>query len=132
MIKQNKGICKKYGKEKWIQNSKGICPDCVYKLNHDGKSQQEVYLERQKKNKKKYDKTGEKELFLKIWQERLHYCANKNCRKWLGYVPKVSYFSHRKPKSTHPELRLNESNIDLLCIDCHYEWDFGDKSKIEL
>lgn len=77
-------------------------------------------------------KTGEREMFLEIWQERPHYCTNKNCNKWLGNEPRTFFFSHIKPKSVYPQLRLNKNNIQLLCFDCHQIFDFGDKSKIDV
>lgn len=132
MIKPYKSICKQCGKEKWLQNAKGICPECTFANNHNGKSRQQVYTERLKQKKKKVKKTGERELFLEIWKERSHYCQNKNCRKWLGNEPKAIYFSHRKSKGTYPELRLDKNNIDLLCADCHRIYEWGDRSKIKI
>ena len=126
---------------KYIQSkTKQLCSRCVYKRNHNGKTEIEVAKEKQKlkpfkpiKTKHKPPKvTGEREMFLEIWNEREHYCSNgekcKNSKNgigmYLGSEPKTFYFSHIKPKSTHPELRLVKSNVDLLCYDCHYERDF--------
>lgn len=68
-------------------------------------------------------KTGERDMFLKIWESRPHICTN--CEKPLGDEPKVHFFSHIKPKGKYPELRLKESNIKILCIECHRDLDFG-------
>ena len=119
-------------------NSKQLCSECVFKNSHNGKSRGEVYLERSnERNKRQITKrkaqykpkkpTGERELFLEIWNERGHYCENPKCRKWLGDEPVVNFFSHRKSKGAHPELRLVKTNIDLLCTKCHYNEDFGQK-----
>jgi len=77
--------------------------------------------------KKSYSRksTGEKELFMQIWNERDRRCSN--CHAFLGWEPKTWNFAHIKPKSTHPELRLSKENIALLCWDCHYALDFGGK-----
>lgn len=72
--------------------------------------------------KKKRKTTGEKKLFLEIWEERPHFCVK--CGLFLGSEPKVFYFSHIKSKGAHPELRLDKKNIELLCYDCHYAWEF--------
>lgn len=77
--------------------------------------------------KYKRKSTGEKELFFEIWNERIHICSN--CKIHLGNEAKTFHFSHIKPKSTHPELRLNKNNIQLLCYDCHYAHDFQGKEK---
>lgn len=83
--------------------------------------------------KKKFPKkTGEKELFLEIWNERPHYCTNTNCKEYLGEEPLTHYFAHLKSKGAHGELRLNKDNITLLCFDCHYIYDNGDRTKIIL
>ena len=73
--------------------------------------------------------TGEKKLFLEIWEESEHICTN--CKIELGYEPRVHYFSHIKSKGAHPELRLDKDNIQLLCMDCHYAYDFQGKEKFD-
>lgn len=98
-----------------------LCSDCVFKKNHDGLTKQQYYALKQKKKTKKA--TGEKSLFLEIWNERPHNCVK--CGIFLGYEPKVYYFSHIKSKGSHPELRLDKSNIELLCFDCHQKYEFG-------
>ena len=141
MIKPYKGTCNECKKpNQWIQNSKGVCTKCVYKKNHKGMTQFEVAYERQKakmvsdyQKKKKMPKTrpkkpsGEWNMFLEIWQEREHRC--EHCKIWLGDLPKAYMFSHRKGKGAHPELKLDKSNIDLFCWDCHYAYDHQGKEK---
>jgi len=41
-------------------------------------------------------------------------------------------YSHILPKSTHPKLRHHIDNINILCFDCHYQWDFGNKKKMRI
>lgn len=80
--------------------------------------------------KKKFPKpTGERDLFLKIWSERPHYCIN--CKIYLGEDPVVNYFSHIKSKGANPELRLDPNNIELLCIECHHCYEFSGKEKFK-
>lgn len=78
-----------------------------------------------------YNVKGEKELFAIIWEKRPHVCVNKDCGKRLDEEAKAHYFSHRVAKSIAPCRRLDPSNIDLLCIECHTEHDFG-KRKLTL
>lgn len=142
-----KGVCSGCRREEYIQNkTKILCPECVYKRSHEGKTRQEVQYEKQRsksiskrslqrsednlesrwqssKISQRCRVTGEKEMFLEIWGERPHYCTNPKCRKFLGNEPKVHYFSHIKPKSVYPELRLEKTNIRLLCFQCHYDAD---------
>lgn len=129
-----KQICKECGKLTYINNSKRICPDCIFKKNHKGMSQAEVYQqrsrERLKLKGKKIRVTGELDMFKEIWEERPHYCIE--CGIFLGNELNVSYFSHRKSKGSSPELRLNKDNIDLLCKEHHHQWDFGDRTKMNI
>ena len=134
-----KAICLECGQEKWINNKKGVCPLCVYKKNHSGKTPQQVQYEKQKgKPEKQYHlkntsikykrkPTGERKLFLEIWDERPHVCSNPSCSKFLGNEPKVYFFSHIKSKGAYPELRLDKKNIELLCFECHQKWEFGER-----
>lgn len=129
MFRPTKGTCKQCRKDnKIIANKRGICVDCVYRNNHEGKSPLEVRKEKHRTKKPISRKpTGERELFIEIWKERPHYC--NNCCRWLGNEPKAHFFSHIKSKGAYPELRLVKKNIELLCIDCHYIWDFGDRGE---
>jgi 5-methylcytosine-specific restriction endonuclease McrA len=73
--------------------------------------------------------TGERELFLFIWETRPHYCVN--CLANLGDEPRTFYFSHIKGKGAHPDQRLNQNNIQLLCFECHRAYDAGTKEQFE-
>ena len=71
--------------------------------------------------------TGEKLVFLEIWEEREHVCSC--CDKPLGDEPSPTFFSHLLAKSTYPSLRLAKRNIWLKCGTCHDEWGNGDRSQ---
>lgn len=68
-------------------------------------------------------------VFITIWKERPHVCYH--CRRKLGCDPKPIYFSHILSRGAHPKLRCDPDNIVLACPDCHYIYDFGDRSKLE-
>lgn len=110
MFKPNYNTCIKCLKHTLIVVKKGLCKLCN---SANKKTKQYVY---------KRKPTGERNLFLDIWNERPHFC--KHCNINLGNEPKTFFFSHIKPKSTHPELRLSKDNIQLLCYQCHYNFDF--------
>ena len=71
---------------------------------------------------KKRGPTGEREVFLDIWKDRPHFCTN--CQDFLGHEPLAHFFSHIISKKREPRLRLEPTNIRLLCNDCHYAFDF--------
>lgn len=72
-----------------------------------------------------YNVDNESELFVIIWRLRPHICSNSDCKKPLGDEMRAHYFSHIYAKSIRPWLRLDPNNIELLCIECHNEHDFG-------
>lgn len=130
------GACKQCGQTTYIQNkTRCLCADCVYKNNHGGKSREQVAMEKQQQKKPKVWKlkptkaTGEKEMFLKIWEQRPHVCVN--CGKFLGHEPKNYMFSHRIAKGVDNFQRLNPDNIDLLCFDCHFARDMQGQKVFE-
>ena len=56
--------------------------------------------------------------FLQVWNSRKeHKC--ENCGKWLGKEPLSYMFDHLLEKSKHPELKYEEDNIMLVCLECH-------------
>jgi len=56
--------------------------------------------------------------FLQVWNGRKeHDC--ENCGKWLGNEPLSYMFDHLLEKSKYPELKFEEDNIMLVCLECH-------------
>ena len=53
----------------------------------------------------------------KIWASRPHKCIE--CGRLLGGTMNKGYMDHLVEKSSHPELRYEEENIALVCLDCH-------------
>lgn len=151
-MQQKFGYCVKCKKDSQPVNVKGVCSECTYKANHNGMSRFEVSkmkekekpkkiyrlkrkpLKRTKIKQKQKKSTGEYELFLEIWKEREHTCTN--CKDNLDRFvdeeignPSPILFSHIKSKGSCPELRLDKSNIELLCPTCHHIWEFSSKEK---
>lgn len=127
-MKLEKGICSVCGRETLIENrTRMLCANCNYRRLHKGMSRYEVLRkmanDRKERVNRRFRNTGERELFLRIWNQRLHIC--NRCGKWLGDEPKPVFFSHIKSKGAHPELRLDPNNIELLCEDCHHRYEFG-------
>lgn len=79
--------------------------------------------------KRKKAATGEREVFLQIWNERPHRC--QCCGAWLGDEPRPIFFSHLLSKGAYPSLRLEPRNIWLKCERCHTTWEFGSRSAPE-
>lgn len=153
MIERKKGVCSKCvtdnndHEEKWLAKNKP--PLCQYHYKQEqGLKQLEKQKSKPPKKRKRIDRkkdlaysykrepTGEAEVFREIWNERPHEC--QHCGKSLGNIPKAHFFAHIKSKKQHPELRLEKTNIWILCWDlgkqkenCHYLYDFGTKAEFE-
>lgn len=59
----------------------------------------------------------QREMFINIWNKRSHRC--ENCDTHLGSEPLSYMFDHILEKSKYPDLRYEEENICMLCLDCH-------------
>ena len=119
-----KGICSECGKDRLIVKPlKKLCGFCNQKRLDFGKVKKPI--------KRKFPKpTGERDLFMAIWLVRPHICTN--CVDGLGDEPKTFFFAHIKGKGANPELRLQPSNIRLLCFECHRIYDQGTKEQFNL
>ena len=72
--------------------------------------------------------TGELAMFKEIFEEREKRCTH--CMKGLPYF-NVSHFAHIKSKGKYPELRLDKSNIRILCFECHFAYDHQTKEQFD-
>jgi len=77
-----------------------------------------------KPKKGQYVASGKGKMFLEIWKERLHIC--ENCKEDLGKEPLAHFFSHI---SKDKKLSLDKDNLQILCRDCHYAYDFQGRDK---
>lgn len=72
----------------------------------------------------------EKEEFVKllsfyreVWEERPHYSEVSG--KWLGDIPRLAYFEHLIPKSSHPQYKYEKRNIALVTAQEHHVKENG-------
>ncbi len=141
-------------------NSKNLCPDCVFKNNHGGKTKFEVYKERSGKNKgvalknkkrpsnrlkmsEKKEKrnillTKDHETYKKVFDLKPNVCEECGCTlpdQFLspdGEILMISQYSHILGKKRYPEFRHDVRNFNRLCFNCHQQWDFGDKEAMKI
>ena len=71
----------------------------------------------------------EKKIFLEIWNERSHSCIE--CSRKISR-PSAINFSHYLSKGAFPELRFEKKNIDILCSDCHFRFEFNDRKNMKI
>jgi hypothetical protein len=74
-----------------------------------------------KTQKSNRQSTGQKELFQRIWNTRVH-----KCYLCSEYIPEMKSFcfAHILSKWRYPEYKFEENNIALVCSqDCHKKLD---------
>lgn len=62
-------------------------------------------------------------------------CGEELNTEFLNADGKVAYrarYSHIVQKSKAPELRHDINNINHLCFNCHFKWEFGDKKSMKI
>jgi ribosomal protein S27E len=119
MITRKKKKCKECGNEDYIW-SKGRCKPCAsISYKKPGPS---------KNVKEKIDL--DTKFYEEIWSERPHYC--EECDKSLGSKWERYMFSHILSKGSQPKLRHVKANINILCLECHQKWEFGDKKSMDI
>jgi hypothetical protein len=122
MIPRKKKICKECEREDYIW-SHGRCKPCSIKNSKKGR-----LIGFSKSAKKKIDQ--DKKFYEELWSERPHYC--EECDKDLGENWAKYMFSHILSKGSQPKLRHNKDNINILCLECHQKWEFGDKKSMKI
>lgn len=148
-----KGLCKKCTAERHARSaeSKGLIikektndkrrnesyPSISGLDESDRRSQLSLEVQKKATNKKtKINHRSEKNkeiikqelgVFNEIWNERPRIC--KICQRVLTVFNPI-LFHHLRTKGSHPELRLEKSNIVLLCDQCHMG-EHGFKPKLD-
>lgn len=81
----------------------------------------------QKSKKKIYKPTGEKDMFMDIWNERSHisFLSGKKLDEFENSPFFFNLFAHLFPKGKYPKERLNVDNIVLLTPEEHFLMDQG-------
>ncbi len=119
MIPRKKKTCKECSREEYIF-SKGRCKRCA------SKSYKKPGPSKNVKEKIDLDTAFYKEM----WSEKAHYC--EECDKDLGGKWERYMFSHILSKGSQPKLRHNKDNVNILCLECHQRWEFGDKKSMKI
>ncbi|MFZ1789278.1 MAG: hypothetical protein WAT92_13225 [Saprospiraceae bacterium] len=148
-----KGLCKKCTAERHARSaeSKGLIikektndkrrnesyPSISGLDESDRRSQLSLEVQKKATNKKtKINHRSEKNkdiikqelgIFNEIWNESPRIC--KICQRVLTVFNPI-LFHHLRTKGSHPELRLEKSNIVLLCDQCHMG-EHGFKPKLD-
>lgn len=126
---------------KWVVNKKFcLCDNCNFKRLHEGKTKWEVSSRKPVKrasNKRKSVLEADREVYLRLFLDRGQVC--EECDTPLpdefeidGNLVAIWRYSHIKPKSTYPELRHDPNNFNILCLECHSKWEFGDKKEMKI
>ena len=113
----------------------GTCKICGKKADSDYCFQHKLRKKISSKHSNNHNKVNKniaiktmQEFFISIWNKKPHIC--ENCGKWLGNEPLSYMFDHLLEKSKHPELKYEEDNIMITCLECHENKTNGFLSEI--
>lgn len=130
MFRPHFGICVCHKEKRLIIVKVGYCAEGNHKHKQDKKKASGKKIGGYKFIK---EPTGEKELFLEVWQNSNQRCFV--CNAPIPY-PVVSNFMHVLPKALnkYPKYKTYIKNIVLGCHDsessCHHRWDKTPRSTL--
>ena len=128
MQETKKYICKICGEPKpateyypQLMMKNGIMKKCKTCFNEAQRGKKKEYMKKynEKRKGQKYIPTGERALFLEIWNERPHK-SEVTGKPILRFD--VKCFSHLLSKGAYPEYRLFKPNIVLKTVQEHIDW----------
>jgi hypothetical protein len=80
---------------------------------------------------------ADNDIYVAVWESKSsHNC--EECGRDLGgmYAPngriKRWIFSHIISKGARPDMRSDTRNFNLLCYDCHQQYEFGDRRAMKI
>lgn len=69
-------------------------------------------------------------VYEKLWAKRPHRC--EECGKWLGDTWSRHNFSHIISKGAYIQLRHDERNFNILCLEHHNQWEYGKRDLMKI
>lgn len=74
--------------------------------------------------------TAENERFYRwVWSRKMHIC--ENCIKRLSEYS-ATYVSHILARGAYPEMAHDPRNVNILCFDCHSQWENGNREAMRI
>lgn len=80
----------------------------------------------------------DEEIYEEVWNMKDHVCEECECdlgdrfRDDNGKIIDRFRYSHILGKDLYPEHRHNTHNFNLLCLECHQKWEYGDKKSMKI
>jgi len=135
-LKYRKGICTECGEEDYIVKRSPLHGDFCKKCNDVRLTTKNADKPKRKRIKRVKNYTGERELFMDIWNDskKCSFLSGKSLIHLANYKDDpdraglfYSCFAHVLPKASnkYPLFRVNRANIVLLTPEEHNLLDFG-------
>jgi hypothetical protein len=115
-----------------------VCSGCDKKrplINQKHKMCQECNKQRLKErggmesvNPKSNDYQADQQFYLAAYHSSDKRC--EECGKYLGEKMQRIFVSHILAKGPYPKMRHDMRNYQILCPQHHYQYEFGDRSKL--
>jgi hypothetical protein len=74
-------------------------------------------------------KKANQRFFKWIWQHKEHVC--EECQRPLQFYS-ATFCSHILSRGAHPEMATDGRNINILCFNCHQQWETGKREKMRI
>ena len=121
--KRSKCVIKPYSKSKQLRGPK--------------KKEKSKYVKPiSKKGAKQYK--NDEEVYEEVWNRRVSKCCEEcgrflgeEFRDWEGRINDRRFYSHILTKGANPEMREDPDNFNLLCPQCHNDWEFATQEQKE-
>ena len=68
--------------------------------------------------------TDHEKFYRWMWEHRPHICE-ETMQPLRGYS--AAYVSHILTRGAHPEMAHDPRNINILCLEAHHRWEFGQR-----
>ena len=77
----------------------------------------------------KFGIQADDKFFRWVWDHKKHYCE-ETMRPLNHYS--AAFCSHILTRGAHPDMAVDPRNINILCLEMHNKWEFGNRSEMRI
>lgn len=88
-----------------------------------------VELQEDKFGSRKKITARNQKFFHFVWLHKYHYC--EECGRPLPEYS-ATFCSHILSRGAHSEMATDPRNINILCFNCHQQWETGEREKMRI
>lgn len=77
----------------------------------------------------KFGIQADDKFFRWVWDHKKHYCE-ETMRPLNHYS--AAFCSHILTRGAHPDMAVDPRNINILCLEMHNKWEFGNRKEMRI